>query len=424
MPSSKPAGTMAASPGLLNLNGEVGPFVSDWVASQAVSRIGWIREMQRPVWRGRTEAKAGGHTRSFRRQGVWFAVLVPALVVFVAMTVLTANRWNSVFSDPSAGSFVHVGRHIAPTFRPPQDCADYRPDVLLLFSGLDIEAGTMRVAPTLCFSRDFYRDLWTASRHGTRSAVLDVGYHPRFRSGLRHDVVMVQITDNLTFATSTYKVTLGSLQEPKVPRRFLPSHYRDPGTLVIALPPTTVHVYGVPADYPRDSYEGLLIVTVTLPPSVRDVVPPFEVASLRGTGIPASGSASPRPYVGSDLRPYDTFVGYFQNTTENEFFRISRGSSTTWFVWLILSLPILLGLAILLRGFLREPTGSETLIGLGAILIAILPLRAVVVPADVRGLSLVDYILGSEMALLALVAVILAVPRKRSSATAAVDHVD
>ena len=54
------------------------------------------------------------------------------------------------------------------------------------------------------------------------------------------------------------------------------------------------------------------------------------------------------------------------------------------------------------------PSGQETPAGLradyfvlvGAFLLAILPVRVVLVPTDVSGLTLVDYVLGAEMSLI------------------------
>jgi len=51
---------------------------------------------------------------------------------------------------------------------------------------------------------------------------------------------------------------------------------------------------------------------------------------------------------------------------------------------------------------------GELLIGLGAFVLVVLPIRAVLVPSDVSGLTVVDYALGAEMAVMVVITLMLA----------------
>lgn len=73
------------------------------------------------------------------------------------------------------------------------------------------------------------------------------------------------------------------------------------------------------------------------------------------------------------------------------------------FVWVIVAIPLLL---IILLGLVlwHLRSGSvEGLVGVGAVMLAILPIRAVLIPGEITSLTIVDFPLASEMALLAAV---------------------
>ena len=47
--------------------------------------------------------------------------------------------------------------------------------------------------------------------------------------------------------------------------------------------------------------------------------------------------------------------------------------------------------------------------GVGAFLLAVLPVRAVLVPPDISGLTVVDYVLGSEMIVMVVAALLIVI---------------
>jgi hypothetical protein len=86
------------------------------------------------------------------------------------------------------------------------------------------------------------------------------------------------------------------------------------------------------------------------------------------------------------------------------------------FVFVVLVGPLALAFAIaaavLSSGHVRSAEARDLLIGMTAASVAVLPLRAVVVPGDLVGPTLVDWFLGAE--LLVFVAVgLLALARAR-----------
>jgi hypothetical protein len=83
--------------------------------------------------------------------------------------------------------------------------------------------------------------------------------------------------------------------------------------------------------------------------------------------------------------------------------KANRALSTQVFVSLIATLPLLLfvGLLALVRPIANNPEQrrfpAELLVGVGAFLLAVIPVRTVLVPAEISQLTVVDYILGTEM---------------------------
>jgi len=84
---------------------------------------------------------------------------------------------------------------------------------------------------------------------------------------------------------------------------------------------------------------------------------------------------------------------------------LRRARRTQWFVLSLLLIPLLL--IVVVARLARRSSGARTdiAIGAGAVLLALLPIRAALVPANIGSLTLVDYILGVEVALLTLVIV-------------------
>lgn len=81
--------------------------------------------------------------------------------------------------------------------------------------------------------------------------------------------------------------------------------------------------------------------------------------------------------------------------------RLTRRAPTKAFVISLLLIPLLLTAVLAQTTKSRKAESTETVVGAAAVLLALLPIRAVLVPSDIAGLTLVDYALAFEMALLA-----------------------
>jgi hypothetical protein len=88
--------------------------------------------------------------------------------------------------------------------------------------------------------------------------------------------------------------------------------------------------------------------------------------------------------------------------------RLHRTAATQVYVVVVALIPLLLGLLLLIVFSMGHRTGSlvgpEGIAGVAAVLLAILPIRFVLVPGEISDLTLVDYWLGFEMAALAALA--------------------
>lgn len=97
----------------------------------------------------------------------------------------------------------------------------------------------------------------------------------------------------------------------------------------------------------------------------------------------------------------------------------SRSFSSQLFIFVVVLLPFLLFLGLLLILMPRDVSEDrsagrlpgELLVGVGAFLLAVLPVRAVLVSADITRLTVVDYALGTEMAVIVAATLILALAR-------------
>ena len=162
-----------------------------------------------------------------------------------------------------------------------------------------------------------------------------------------------------------------------------------------------------PNRYPQDWYEGSALVTVILPEGL-EFVPRAEDIGNPGRLMTVKLSLRTPPDTG--------VVIYYQLTHEGDPIRLNspdvqglrllirRDPPTRAYVWTMALIPLLLILIALTQIFQsrrREPSGPGGVwpISLEAVaLLAILPLRQVLVPPEIRGLTTIDFLLGAELA--------------------------
>jgi hypothetical protein len=139
-----------------------------------------------------------------------------------------------------------------------------------------------------------------------------------------------------------------------------------------------------PHDYPLDEYETITAFTVTMP---RGIV---GGKRRRSEYYPARVALGRTP---------DLSVLRVQQSPSSQgviAIFVERSVETKRFVFglLLVVAGLVLSLTLYMVRSRREMGGAGLLVGAGAILVALLPLRAVLIPADVRGLTLVDLVLG------------------------------
>ena len=209
-------------------------------------------------------------------------------------------------------------------------------------------------------------------------------------------------------ATVARETTFGRLvrgpSDPANPGASSPGGFVSLGSVVLPLTAT-------PDRYPLDTYalRGELVVSfghsalpVGYAPHGQLLVPPHLLPSrvqvFKGTDI------SPLVIRASALATIPALISPIVISLE-----LVRTGTAKLFVAVILTIPMILALllAIDLLGApekARGRIGPEALTGVTAVLLAILPIRIVLVPSALSTLTLVDYILGLEMAVLAAVA--------------------
>ena len=202
----------------------------------------------------------------------------------------------------------------------------------------------------------------------------------------------------------------------------------------------TLPLDGNPRGYPLDHYEAQitaqtigtcvvgvgdpLLVSVAVDPGVGNFdwsyrLPSEPLAGVPGPPMPVTGPQIVTPSgltpIGSGPAPLGpgARTSYGGNSSEPcvgaatpVVVAAGRPTSTRWLVVLLVAIPLLL--IILLALGLRETHARSVdgLVGVAAIMLAILPIRVVLVPSDITSLTLVDFWLATEMVALAAVAVL------------------
>ena len=185
----------------------------------------------------------------------------------------------------------------------------------------------------------------------------------------------------------TRSVTVGSILGQKDPT----GEIRNPVDLGVV----TVPLYGNVISYPFDSYSAS---------GDWQVFPPPGTAISNSEGIRLSWT----PSVAVTATPDSKNLAWRVSSPQSADYVIeaSRIPFAKFFVCLIARLPLFLfaGLLALVWSLADDPERrrfpAELLVGVGAFLLAIIPVRTVLVPADISQITLTDYLLGAEMAVM------------------------
>ena len=205
----------------------------------------------------------------------------------------------------------------------------------------------------------------------------------------------------------TRSVTVGSILGQTDPT----GEIRNPVDLGVV----TVPLYGNVINYPFDSYSAA---------GAWQVFPPAGTAISNEQGIQFSWT----PSVVVAATPDSDNLAWRASSPQaaNYAIEASRISFVKCFVCLIAGLPLLLfvGLLALVWPLANNPERrrfpAELLVGVGAFLLAIIPVRTVLVPAEISQITMTDYLLGAEMAVMVAGSLIIVLAGQANPSTNAV----
>lgn len=175
------------------------------------------------------------------------------------------------------------------------------------------------------------------------------------------------------------------------------SHLAGLGGLLGAI---SFPISGAVTSFPQDSYSASVIAAVALPDPIvyrtggQDLrFLPVHVVATQDAGL-----------ADYDIT-YDIFLSGAPASSPSLLMRLTRSNWSRAFIYSMALVPLFIALVLAHLVWLRA-TKIDTMLGLlfGAVL-TILPLRAVLVPAEIGSATLIDSLLGSELMVLLLVGV-------------------
>jgi hypothetical protein len=182
--------------------------------------------------------------------------------------------------------------------------------------------------------------------------------------------------------------------------------YAKAGSSVKA--PVTVPLFGSPERFPSDGYAFYQIPDITLPSGVLLATPAANGSENHGSDVPTTVNLYVAPGLGNHM--WTAYESHFTGIWVIYVF-IGRPLAYQVTVYIVALLPLLLGLVVVhasaRQAAIKGTSGRAFDLGLIAALIAamlaILPLRAVLVPTDlsVSSLTILDYILVLDLLFIA-----------------------
>lgn len=282
-------------------------------------------------------------------------------------------------------------------------------ELTLTIRSLDSAQDTANADIALCVGDQVLRNL-TIEATGARP--FSNGLDPsRVNTSFLRSAFHVSYDGSTPETSLNLRVSIESILDQKDP-----SGLRGPVDLgVISIP-----VFGNVVSYPFDSYStsGLWVVS---PPAGMEVI---SSGSIRFNWTPAPLEVAATPDAGNLAWHW----GYVQSV--GDVIEANRIPSIEFFVFLVAGLPLLLfvGLLALVWPILNNPDRrrfpAELLVGVGAFLLAMIPVRAVLVPAEISQITVTDYILGTEMAVMVAASLIIVLAGSVDSNGKASDALD
>jgi hypothetical protein len=338
-------------------------------------------------------------------------------VAIIPLALLNDRLLGAPFqTGPYAGAYTYDARRSIPDARSVYDqgCPAQQNVLTLIVHNTDVVQDTVEADAALCVGNQTLRQLWLwasakqAFPHGITESVSKVvrratfgvvyqGIHPAQtwvgQVSIRQIITPPRFNVNGPFQTSVH--------EPVYLGRF------------------PLELVGNAGDYPLDVYSAYGNWSLVIPNEMflgnsgDSTLPDVPVAArvLTSPGGAELNWHSDLTYVPNSIPTYVTVAA-------------NRSFSNLLFILVLLLLPLLLFMGVLwtFRRSVAKQSVEDArllaglLVGVGTFLLAVFPIRAVLVPPDVSRLTIVDYCLGTEMAVIVAGTLWLALAVNESSA--------
>ncbi len=282
----------------------------------------------------------------------------------------------------------------------------------IYLGSFDPNTETLTLTPRLCFPPQLFQELHLV-HSGLEAPSRNSIVPPGETFSLRTDADKLAAGVSLDPVDPGGATNEGAELEPEFHGAPLGHLYltnrREPGP--ISLSPYTLSLAATPQHYPLDWYATSDVINTGAPegaePTFAYCPNRHEVSAYAcGFGVPTRVAIFAEPslaqfHLQASLGRSSRVLHQFLLTI-----KLERKTAIKLYVLFIASIPLILGvlLMVMLGRRRSEPVGPEGIVGVAAVLLAILPIRLVLVPAEVHILTVVDYVLGLEMAILAAIA--------------------
>jgi hypothetical protein len=277
--------------------------------------------------------------------------------------------------------------------------------LLVVVRKFDPRASVLTAALWLCLPLDAAQNLETMARNAPATFRDQNGYTqplPKYAntpvvvSFVAIDPRIGSIVTTSTLTTPIRKLITAGNGGPRSPTfGFVPL-----GTL--SLP-----VASAPERYPLDWYAINGQFSIYFPRADVGVPrPPENGRSVPEPLLPADVTVATDPEISPlTLHASTAASSVYGNGSGLVNLRLVRPLKTWGFVFVVSVIPFILSVLLLVVLRSQAPTTKrwlrpEAFLGIAAVLLAVLPIRLVLVPSDVSSLTFVDYLLGFEMAFL------------------------
>jgi hypothetical protein len=287
--------------------------------------------------------------------------------------------------------------------------------VALVIGGFDRENETLRVSPTVCLpTQVFEHHLHRLGAHNIEKATLPIGETFKLRDGTANEpfgLSVDQVYPGGTGRSHVFPAEVGQFEPAYEPtfhgttlgRMWINGEHKLEGPQTLR--PFDLPLASDPGQYPFDSYVSSAALSLGAPEGPREARYVYCTSQFCSGAVPARFQIFKEPSLAGFAVAVGTRAARFHNRDRQTVLtvRLARPAATKLYVMVLAILPLVFAL-LLLIAFVRRPAGAdirgEVIAGIAATLLAVLPIRLVLVPSELTGLTLIDYLLGLEMAVL------------------------